>query len=113
MRALHQHTAAWNIRINLVAPGVTFTTLLPQVTRGHYERLCLYIQTPDDVARAVAFLAQEETWNGKAISVSQGVYHELEEPLSNLKSAIYGEDDYTPATEEEFLAYISAMETRW
>jgi hypothetical protein len=39
MRALRAHTPAWNIRINLVAPSVTFTNLLPSETRKHYERL--------------------------------------------------------------------------
>lgn len=113
MRALRQHTPSWKIRINLVAPGVTFTDLLPATTRTQYERLGLYMQPPEDVARAVAWLAQEETWNGRAISVSQAVYRELEEPLEGLKGAIYGEDDFVPKTNDEFLAYISALESRW
>jgi hypothetical protein len=109
MRALRAHTPAWNIRINLVAPSVTFTNLLPSETRKHYERLGLYIQTADDVARAIAYLAQEQTFNGKAISVSQGVYRELEGPLTILKGEIYGEDDFEPKNEEEFGAMVSAM----
>ena len=113
MRALRAHTPAWNIRINLIAPSVTFTSLLPSETRQHYERLGLYCQSAEDVARAVAYLAQDSTLHGKTISISQGLYRELEEPLMNLKDEIYGKDDFNPSNGDEFHAMVSAMISRF
>jgi hypothetical protein len=97
----------------MVAPSVTFTNLLPSITLSHYKRLGLYIQTSEFVANAIAFLAQDASINGKVISVSHGVYRELEGPMAEAQDAIYGANDWTPKTEEEVEALLSALVTRF
>jgi len=97
----------------MVAPGVTFTNLLPSVTLDHYKRLGLYCQSSEDVAKAIAFLAQEPSFNGKTISINQGVYRELEDALANAKETIYGSDNWVPANQEEAMALLSALVTKF
>jgi hypothetical protein len=99
----------------MVAPHVTFTNLIPPIVVDHYKRVGLYMQTSEDVALAIALLAQDPSYNGKTISISQGVYHELEVGYTSktVKDAMYGADDYVPANDEEFGAVVSALTSRF
>jgi hypothetical protein len=113
MRGLKLHTPQWKIRINMVAPSVTHTNILPKGSADPYRKLGLYVQTGDDVARAVAFLAQDEGYNGKSIAITQGVYRELEGPIESLKTQIWGEDDFEPRNEEEMAAFLGVQLNRF
>ncbi|KAH7081949.1 hypothetical protein BKA63DRAFT_487599 [Paraphoma chrysanthemicola] len=113
VRSLKHFTPDWNIRLNVVAPGVTFTPLLPDTTQKIYKERGYYMQTPDDAAKAVLFLAQEQSYNGKVISISGGKYRELEGPLAEVKESIYGAEDFGLKDEEEGKAILSACVTRF
>lgn len=96
----------------MVAPSITFTPFLPRVTLEHFYRLGLYKQTPDDVALAIALLAQDSSYNGKVISVNQGVYREVEGPTREAREAVFGVEEF-PKNQEEGEAMISALVTRF
>jgi NAD(P)-dependent dehydrogenase (short-subunit alcohol dehydrogenase family) len=112
MRALRLHTPQWNIRINMIAPSVTHTNILPGGSGEHYKNLGLYVQTAGDVARAVAYLAQTDS-NGKTIAISQGLYRELEDTIDRLKDNIWGEEDFTPSEGPETEAFLMVQLNRW
>jgi hypothetical protein len=113
MRGLKLHTPQWKIRLNMVAPSVTHTNILPKGSAEPYVKLGLYVQTPHDVARAVAFLAQEEDYNGRTISIAQGVYRELEGPIEGCRDHIWGEDDFIPQNDAEMEAFLGVQENRF
>ncbi len=82
-KALARETARHGVRVNCVAPGLTDTPMLAEVT-GQNERLMAAIirsiplgrpGTPEEVARAVLFLASSEAGyiTGQTLSVNGGL----------------------------------------
>ncbi len=82
-KALARETARHGVKVNCVAPGLTDTPMLAEVT-GQNERLMAAIirsiplgrpGTPDEVARAVLFLASSEAEyiTGQTLSVNGGL----------------------------------------
>jgi NAD(P)-dependent dehydrogenase (short-subunit alcohol dehydrogenase family) len=94
MRGLRNHTPYWNIRINSSAPHVTDTaavrslpTLVPDL-----ERVKIPVSTVEETARAAAFLAANESYNGCTISIMGSEYRELESGEERHKRDVMGND---------------------
>lgn len=94
MRGLRNHTPHWNIRINSIAPHVTDTaavrllpTLIPDLLR-----VGIPVSTVEETARAAAFLAANETYNGCTISIMGSEYRELERGVERHKRDVMGND---------------------
>jgi len=78
-----------------------------------FEEAGVEMQSAHDVALAVAYLAQEEEFNGACIACTQGRYRELESILNAEKARIYGEDDFEPQADKAVAAMLAVMETVW
>jgi len=83
-KALAREVARYNIRVNVVAPGITDTPLLQQIIQAGNEKLIDAIvrstplrrmARPEEVAEAVVFLASERASfiTGQTLSVSGGL----------------------------------------
>ena len=83
-KALAREMARHNIRVNVVAPGITDTPLLQQIVQAGNEKLIDAIvrstplrrmARPEEVADAVVFLASEQASfiTGQTLSVSGGL----------------------------------------
>ena len=103
MRGLRNHTLYWNIRINSIAPHVTDTaavrslpTLVPDLLR-----VGIPVSTVEETARAAAFLAANETYNGCTISIMGSEYRELESGVERYKREVMGNDPRFNATPEQ------------
>jgi 2-hydroxycyclohexanecarboxyl-CoA dehydrogenase len=83
-KALAREVARHNIRVNVVAPGITDTPLLRQIIEAGNEKLIDAIvrstpmrrmARPEEVAEAVLFLASERASfiTGQTLSVSGGL----------------------------------------
>ncbi|KAH7127342.1 putative short-chain dehydrogenase [Dactylonectria macrodidyma] len=112
IRCLKHHTPGWNIQVNLIAPGVTKTSMTDTAMQ-RFEELGMYTQTPTEVALAAVYLASHSEWNGKAISISAGKYRELEGIYDSLKPELYGADDWKPETKDELEATLNVLSCRW
>ena len=105
MRGLRNHTLHWNIRVNSIAPHVTVTaatrklpTLIPDL-----QRIGIPVSTVEETARAAAFLAANEGYNGCTISIMGSEYRELESGIERHKKDIMGNDprfEMTPDQQE-------------
>ncbi|KAI0190721.1 hypothetical protein EV127DRAFT_79136 [Xylaria flabelliformis] len=80
VRGVHAALSAQNVpvRINGVAPSWTGTGI---VIDRLFQKLGLYTQPPDAVARAVAMLMADESRRGHQIHVDHGIYKEIDEAL--------------------------------
>ncbi|TRX90532.1 hypothetical protein FHL15_008505 [Xylaria flabelliformis] len=80
VRGMHAALTAQNVpvRINGVAPSWTGTGI---VIEQLFQKLGLYTQPPDAVARAVAMLMADESRRGHQIHVDHGIYKEIDEAL--------------------------------
>ncbi|KAI0864724.1 short chain dehydrogenase [Xylaria cubensis] len=80
VRGMHAALAVQNapVRINGVAPSWTGTGI---VLDQLFQKLGLYTQPPDAVARAVAMLMADESRRGHQIHVDHGIYKEIDEAL--------------------------------
>jgi NAD(P)-dependent dehydrogenase (short-subunit alcohol dehydrogenase family) len=103
MRGLRPHTPTWNIRINSIAPHVTDTaavrrlpTLIPDL-----QRVGIPVSTVEETARAAAFLAADEGYNGCTISIMGSEYRELESGVERHKRDIMGDDPRFNMTKEQ------------
>ncbi len=83
-KALAREVARYNIRVNVVAPGITDTPLLQQILQAGNEKLIDAIvrstplrrmARPEEVAEAVVFLASDRASfiTGQTLSVSGGL----------------------------------------
>lgn len=83
-KALAREVARYNIRVNVVAPGITDTPLLQQIIQAGNEKLIDAIvrstplrrmARPEEVAEAVVFLASDRASfiTGQTLSVSGGL----------------------------------------
>jgi NAD(P)-dependent dehydrogenase (short-subunit alcohol dehydrogenase family) len=103
MRGLRPHTPTWNIRINSIAPHVTdmaavrrLPTLIPDL-----QRVGIPVSTVEETARAAAFLAADEGYNGCTISIMGSEYRELESGVERHKRDIMGDDPRFNMTKEQ------------
>jgi NAD(P)-dependent dehydrogenase (short-subunit alcohol dehydrogenase family) len=72
--------ASENIRVNVVAPGPTFTPMLTRVTDGHPEKMVQRVPLgrggmPEELARAIVWVASDEASfvNGVVLPVNGGI----------------------------------------
>jgi 2-hydroxycyclohexanecarboxyl-CoA dehydrogenase len=82
-KALAREVARGGVRVNCVAPGLTDTPLLERMTAGSPRLMEAIIKsiplrrpgTPDEVARAIAFLASDDATyiTGQVLSVNGGL----------------------------------------
>lgn len=94
MRGLRNHTPHWNIRVNSICPHVTDTAAvrrLPSLVPD-LQRIGIPVSTVEETARAAAFLAANESYNGCAISIMGSEYRELESGVERHKRDIMGND---------------------
>lgn len=103
MRGLRNHTPYWNIRVNSIAPHVTDTaavrklpTLVPDL-----QRIGIPVSTVEETARAAAFLAANEDYNGCTISIMGSEYRELESGVERHKKDVMGDDPRFNMTAEQ------------
>ncbi|TKA80005.1 hypothetical protein B0A55_02086 [Friedmanniomyces simplex] len=78
------------LRINSLAPGLTETGMVP---KGVVEAAGHATQSPDVVARSVALLMADETYQGKLIYSDQGKYWEMEDAMLKTVADIMGAGD--------------------
>ena len=94
MRGLRNHTPHWNIRINSICPHVTDTAAvrrLPSLVPD-LQRIGIPVSTVEETARAAAFLAANEDYNGCSVSIMGSEYRELESGVERHKRDIMGND---------------------
>jgi len=117
MRGLRPHTLTWNIRINSIAPHVTDTaavrrlpTLVPEL-----QRVGIPVSTVEETARAAAFLAANESYNGCTISIMGSEYRELESGVERHKRDVMGNDPRFNMNDEqkEVMDNIFAPASKW
>ncbi|EUC38368.1 hypothetical protein COCCADRAFT_913 [Bipolaris zeicola 26-R-13] len=103
VKAFLNHTPTWNVRINLIAPHVTDTALLrsvPNLIPG-LIRFGILVSTVEETARATAFLAAIEDYNGSTISIMGSEYRELEIGVERHKRDVMGNDPRFNMTPEQ------------
>jgi hypothetical protein len=94
MRGLRNHTPTWNIRINSIAPHVTDTAAvrkLPSLVPD-LQRIGIPVSSVEETARAAAFMAADESYNGCTISIMGSEYRELESGVERHKRDVMGND---------------------
>ncbi|KAH0845893.1 putative oxidoreductase,short chain dehydrogenase [Fonsecaea pedrosoi] len=104
MRGLRNHTPAWNVRLNSIAPHITDTAatrsvewLIPKL-----KEVGIPVSTVEETARAAAFLAANEAYNGCTISIMGSEYRELESGVERHKRDIMGNDPrFNPNPEQQ------------
>lgn len=103
MRGLRNHVPHWGIRINSIAPHVTDTAAVRKVP-GLVEELVrvgIPVSSVEETARAAAFLAAREEYNGATVSVMGSEYRELESGVERYKREVMGEDPRFGMNEEQ------------
>ena len=80
------------VRANVVAPWFTLTPFTAEVA-GLWQANGLPVNTPEDVARAIAFLALNVEYHGKSLFVSNGKYTELEDNVQSSRNTWLGEQN--------------------
>jgi NAD(P)-dependent dehydrogenase (short-subunit alcohol dehydrogenase family) len=117
MRGLRPHTPTWNIRINSLAPHVTDTAAVRSVPDliPSLIRVGIPVSSVEETARAAAFLAADESYNGCTISVMGSEYRELESGVERHKRDVMGEDPRFDMTEEQrrVMEGIFAPASKW
>ncbi|KAK0265055.1 hypothetical protein LTR29_003443 [Friedmanniomyces endolithicus] len=78
------------LRINALAPGWTETGMVP---KGVIEAAGQATQSPDVVARSVALLMADESYQGKLIYSNEGKYWEIEDAMLKTVVDIMGAND--------------------
>lgn len=78
-KALAKELAPMNITVNCVSPGAIDTDMMKRFNEEEKKALCEEIPlgrlgTPEEVARAVLFLAENEYITGEVLSVNGGLY---------------------------------------
>ncbi|KAK3681987.1 hypothetical protein LTR37_020690 [Vermiconidia calcicola] len=117
MRGLRNHTPHWNIRINSIAPHVTDTAAvrkLPSLVPD-LHRIGIPVSTVEETARATAFLAANEGYNGCKISIMGSQYRELESGVERHKRDIMGDDPRFDmnAEQQEVMDNIFPPASKW
>ena len=118
MRGLRNHTPTWNIRVNSIAPHVTDTAAVRSVSWlvPDLERVGIPVSSVEETARAAAFLAADESYNGCTISIMGSEYRELESGVERHKRDVMGNDPRFDMNEEqqklmgEYLAAVKRIE---
>ena len=103
MRAMKRDSPRSNIRINSIAPSVTdsaMTRWIPSVI-PNCLRVGIPVSTPEDTAKAIAFLAVNESCNGHTISVDGQSYRELESGMERHTRDILGNHTELAMTKEQ------------
>lgn len=103
MRGLRNHTPTWNIRVNSIAPHVTDTAAVRSVSWlvPELQRVEIPVSRVEETARAAAFLAADESYNGCTISIMGDQYRELESGVERHKRDIMGDDPRFDMTAEQ------------
>lgn len=103
MRGLRNHTPTWGIRVNSIAPHVTDTAAVRSVPWlvPELQRVGIPVSTVEETARAAAFLAANESYNGCTISIMGSEYRELESGVDRHKKDIMGDDPRFRMTAEQ------------
>lgn len=103
MRGLRNHTPHWNIRVNSIAPHVTDTAALRRLPSlvPDLQRIGIPVSTVEETARAAAFLAANESYNGCTISIMGSEYRELESGVERHKVDVMGDDPRFRMTPEQ------------
>jgi NAD(P)-dependent dehydrogenase (short-subunit alcohol dehydrogenase family) len=103
MRGLRPHVPHWNIRINSIAPHVTDTAAVRKVPSlvPDLQRIGIPVSTVKETARAAAFLAADERYNGCTISIMGTEYRELESGVERYKRDVMGDDPRFNMNEEQ------------
>ncbi|OAL30478.1 hypothetical protein AYO22_01676 [Fonsecaea multimorphosa] len=103
MRGLRNHTPAWNIRVNSIAPHVTDTAAVRRVEWlvPELKRVGIPVSTVEETARAAAFLAANESYNGCTVSIMGSEYRELESGVERHKRDVMGNDPRFNMTPEQ------------
>lgn len=103
MRAIKRDSPRSNIRINSIAPSVTdsaMTRWIPSVIPDCL-RVGIPVSTPEDTAKAIAFLAVNESYNGHTISVDGQSYREIESGMERHTRDILGNHTELAMTKEQ------------
>jgi NAD(P)-dependent dehydrogenase (short-subunit alcohol dehydrogenase family) len=103
MRALRRESLQWNIRVNSIAPSITdsaMTRFLPNIIPD-FIRTGTPVSTPEDVAKAVAFLAADQRYNGRTISIDGQTYRELESGVERHTRDVMGHHTELAMTKEQ------------
>lgn len=103
MRGLRNHTPTWNIRVNSIAPHVTDTAAVRSVDWlvPELQRVGIPVSSVEETARAAAFLAANEDYNGCTISIMGSEYRELEAGVERHKHDVMGDDPRFSMNEEQ------------
>jgi hypothetical protein len=103
MRGLRNHTPYWNIRVNSIAPHVTDTAAVRRVPElvSTLQKVGIPVSTVEETARAAAFLAANESYNGCTISIMGSEYRELESGVERHKRDVMGNDPRFDMTAEQ------------
>jgi NAD(P)-dependent dehydrogenase (short-subunit alcohol dehydrogenase family) len=103
MRGLRNHTPTWNIRVNSIAPHVTDTAAVRSVDWlvPALQRVGIPVSSVEETARAAAFLAADESYNGCTISIMGSEYRELESGVERHKRDVMGNDPRFNMNEEQ------------
>jgi hypothetical protein len=103
MRGLRNHTPHWNIRVNSIAPHVTDTAAVRRVPElvSTLQKVGIPVSTVEETARAAAFLAANESYNGCTISIMGSEYRELESGVERHKRDVMGNDPRFDMTAEQ------------
>ena len=103
MRAIKRDSPQSNIRINSIAPSITdsaMTRWIPSVIPDSL-RVGIPVSTPEDTAKAIAFLAVRENYNGCTISVDGQDYREVESGMEKHTRDILGKHTELAMTKEQ------------
>lgn len=114
MRALKRESTQWNIRINSIAPGVTdsaMTRWIPSVIPDMLQA-GVPVSTPEDTAKAIAYLAVNESCNGHTISVNGDQYRELESGMERHTRDIMGNHTESALTKEQMDVFSKSCASR-
>lgn len=103
MRGLRNHTPTWGIRVNSIAPHVTDTAAVRRVPGlvPELQRVGIPVSSVEETARAAAFLAVDERYNGCTVSIMGSEYRELESGVEKHKRDVMGEDPRFDMTDEQ------------
>ena len=103
MRAIKRVSSQYGVRINSIAPSVTdsaMTRWIPSVIPDCL-RVGIPVSTPEDTAKAIAFLAVNEKYNGCTISVDGQAYREVESGMERHARDILGDHTELAMTKEQ------------
>jgi NAD(P)-dependent dehydrogenase (short-subunit alcohol dehydrogenase family) len=97
MRSIYPNAPKFGVTINMVAPALTETGMMPPGARQQMEQMGFIVNNSDAVGRAVVFLAVGEKdesgvekWNGKTVYVAGDTFKEVEDAYNVSRSEWLG-----------------------